>query len=72
MLIKNKYIRNYVPSDLKWCERDGLLTYIDQLKYSEFMFDPDDNLKKAKVIHFDMIYKSIKWDQRQQEFSDRY
>ena len=28
----NKYIPKYVPEDLPWYERDGLLTYIDQLK----------------------------------------
>ena len=28
-MLVNKYIPEYVPSDLKWYERDGLLTYID-------------------------------------------
>lgn len=33
------------------------------------MSDPDNYLKKAEVINFDMIYKSIKGDQHQQQFS---
>ena len=64
----NSYIPNYVPPDLKWYERDGFLTYIDQLKYSGFMPDPDDYLKKATVINFDMIHGQCRGGQ--QEFSD--
>ena len=41
----NKYAPEYVPSDLKWYEREGLLTYIEQLKYSDFSRDPDHCLK---------------------------
>ena len=37
----NNYMPRYVPEDLPWYERDGLLTYIDQLKYKEFISDPD-------------------------------
>ena len=37
----NKYIPEYTPNNLKWYERDGLLTYIDQLKYEEFSSNPD-------------------------------
>lgn len=64
----NSYIPNYVPPDLKWYERDGFLTYIDQLKYSGFMSDPDDYLKKATVINFDMVHGQYR--SGQQEFSD--
>ena len=43
----NKYVPDYISPDLKWYERDGLLTYIDQLKHSEFSKDPDSYLKNA-------------------------
>ena len=31
----------YVPEDLPWYGKDGLMAYIDQLKYEEFISDPD-------------------------------
>ena len=43
----NKYVPVYVPQDLKWYERDGLLTYINQIKYERFSEDPD-GLKKLR------------------------
>ena len=30
-ICSNSYIPPYVKSDLKWYEKDGLLTYIDRL-----------------------------------------
>ena len=30
------YIPTYIKHCLKWFERDGLLTYFDQLKYQEY------------------------------------
>ena len=30
MFSKNKYIPQFVKSDLKWYERDGLITYINE------------------------------------------
>ena len=44
----NKYVPVYVPQDLKRYERDGLLTYIKQIKYERFSEDPDDYLKKLR------------------------
>ena len=29
-IYNNKYIPDYVPCDLPWYEKNGLLTYIDQ------------------------------------------
>ena len=55
-IFANNYIPKYVPEDLPWCERDGLLTYIDQLKYKEFISDPDTAIKNTKVINFDTIH----------------
>ena len=66
----NKHIPEVVPEDLPWYERDGLLTYIDQLKYKQFTFDPDVYIKKAKVINFDMIYAQCSWGP--QQYSDKH
>ena len=60
----NKYIPEVVPSNLKWFERDGLLIYIDQLKYERFISDPDKYLEKANVIKFEMIHNRCRGDPR--------
>ena len=56
----NSYIPVYAPSNLKWYKRDGLLTYIDQLKYKEFIENPDEHFQIAKVINFGIIHKECK------------
>lgn len=50
------YVPNYVSENLKWYERRGLLTYIDQLKFSGFSSDRDKYLKEAEIVNFGMIY----------------
>ena len=52
----NKYIPEYVPLDLKWYERDGLMTYINQLNYEQFSEDPGGYLKKAELVNSDVIH----------------
>ena len=52
----NGYIPRYVKPDLKWYERDGLLTYFDQLKYEEYSKDPDSYVSRVNVINFDLIH----------------
>ena len=66
----NKYIPEAVPSNLKWYERDGLLTYIDQLKYERFNSDPDKYLEKAQVINFDIIHNRCRGGY--QTYSDKH
>ena len=56
----NKYVPEYVPQDLKWYERDGLMTYIDQLNDERFSEDPEGYLKKAEVANFDIILSQIR------------
>ena len=43
------YIPRYVKPDLKWYERDCLMTYIDKIKYEEYPRDPE-------IVNFDLIY----------------
>ena len=51
-----KFVPEYFPQNLKWYERDGLLTYIDQIKYERFSEDPDRYLKIAEVANFNITY----------------
>ena len=37
--------------------RKRLLTYIDQLKYSEFIKKLDKQIKQTKIVNFDMTHK---------------
>ena len=66
----DKYIPDAVPKDLPWYKRDDLMTYIDQLKYKRFIFDPDSYLEKAEVIHFDMIHAMC--GHKPQQYSNRH
>ena len=66
----NKYIPEYTPNNLEWYERDGLLTYIDQLKCEEFYSNPEQYFKKAEIINFDIINKKGRSDP--QKLSGRY
>ena len=43
----NKYIPDHVDQHLKWYKRDGFLTYIDVLKYKDFIRNPDAHFKNA-------------------------
>ena len=54
-IFANSCLPEYVPEDLPWYERDGLMTYIDQLKYKEFLSEPDAAIKYTKLINFEMI-----------------
>ena len=66
----NKYVPDYISPDLKWYERDGLLTYIDQLKHSEFSKDLNSYLKNAKVVNFEITHAQCRGDTR--KFDDKY
>ena len=66
----NNYVPNYAPSDLKWYERNRLLTYIEQLKYMKFISDPDKYLWNTERINFNRIYQRIK--RQEQEYSDKH
>ena len=55
MFSKNSYIPPYVKPDLKWFERDGLMTYIDRLSYERFEEDRDNYLSNVNVVNFDIV-----------------
>lgn len=56
----NSYIPVFVQSNLKSYGRDGLPTYIDQLKYNEFIENPEEPFRTAKVISFDIIHNECR------------
>ena len=60
----NSYVPEYVSENLPWYECDGLMTYIDHLKWKEFISDSDASIKnttpnvKVCLVHF--LTNSIK------------
>ena len=60
-IFANNYIPKYVSEDLTWYERDGLLTDIDQLKYKDFISDPNNHIKNTQVINFANDSCSVSW-----------
>ena len=60
---KNTYIPPYVSSELKWYERDGLLTYFDRLEYEQFEKNRDEYLQRVKIVNFDIIHHQCRWDE---------
>ena len=50
-----KYIPVYVLDNVPWYERDGLPTYIDQLKYKKFCEDCDKHFENTQVINLDIM-----------------
>ena len=56
----NNYIPEFVPDNLPWYERDGLMTYIDKLKYDDFIRFTDSHFKNTRVVNFDIIRKQAR------------
>ena len=50
-----KFIRKYVPNNLKWYERDGLNTWYLQIKCNDFLMDTDQHFKETNIVNFDII-----------------
>ena len=46
----NSYIPKYVPQNLLWYERDGLITWLDQVKCEEMLADTDRYFNNTYVI----------------------
>ena len=69
MEYKNKYIPPFVKQNLKWYERDGLITYIDQLEYKKFEEDRDTYLEKIKITNFDIIHSKCRNEPLENEIS---
>lgn len=58
----NKCVPDFVDSNLKWYVCDDLLTYIDELKYKEFIRDTDAHFKNEKVVNFNIIHYECRDD----------
>ena len=48
--VHNTFIRQYVPNDLKWFERDGLETWYRKNKCDEFLNNTMHIFKSLKLL----------------------
>ena len=58
--LDNHFVPKYIPNDLPWYERDGLMTWYDQVQCQQFLEDTDKHFQNLKIINFDMIHSKGK------------
>ena len=63
MNVAMKYVPGFVSYDVKWYERDGLLTWYDQMKYERFLQDVNNHFANIKIVNFEIINKWIKGEE---------
>ena len=68
----NNYVPEYVPRDLPWYERDGLMTWYDQAKYQYFLKNSDRHFKTTKAINFDIIRREAAGQKVPDELLKKY
>ena len=56
----NTYVPTFVPQDVKWYERDGLMNWYDQRKCRDFLGELDKHFENAKIVNFDIINKWVR------------
>ena len=59
-IFTNNYVAEHVHEDLPGYKRDGLMIYIDQLNYKEFLSNPDAAIKNTKLINFEMMHAQFR------------
>ena len=62
----NNFIPTYIPSDLKWYEKDGLETWYLQKKCEEFLDNTYLHFGKAQIVNFDMINNEVDQQSKKQ------
>ena len=72
MNYSNNSIPEFVPRNLKWYEIDGLMTYIDKLKYSNFLKDTGGHFKRTQIINFDIIHKQARGEKTEPDLVKEY
>ena len=72
MNIANKYVPDFVPDDLKWYKRDGLLTWYDQIKCETFLEDPDRHFNNTKIVNFDIVNKWVRGEEVSEQTLTNY
>ena len=53
--VDDTFVPKFIPHNLKWYERDGLVTWYLRNKCSEFLEDTNSHFKNRKIVNFDII-----------------
>ena len=72
MNIANKYVPDGVPNNLKWYEKDGFLTWYDQIKWERFLEDLDRRFNNTKIVNFDIINKCVRGEELSEQTFTNY
>ena len=62
MAVRQRYIPPYIKDNLKWYEKEGLITYFQQREYQEFKKDRDRYINETKILNFDIIHHVCRGD----------
>ena len=68
----NTCVPKYVPDNLKWYERDGLLTWYDQCKCQDFLRDTDGHFKETKIVNFNIIHRMCRGEEVPKSLLKKY
>lgn len=58
-ILSNRLIPKYVPSNLKWDQKDGLDTWHLQGKCNDFIENVDLHFSNIEITNFDMINNDL-------------
>ena len=68
----NIYVPKFVPKDLPWYERDGLITQYDQMKCKDFLRNTNNHFREAKIVNFDIIHRQCHGEEVPKHFLKQY
>ena len=54
-IVVNRFFPKFLPRNLPWKEREGLLTWYEQAKCEQFLQDTDNHFEKLQITNFDII-----------------
>lgn len=64
--VENTFIPKFIPNDLPWHQRDGLMTWHDQNKCNNFLEDTDEHFQMMQIVNFGMIRNELSEDKLKQ------
>ena len=62
MTARSSYIPPYIKDNLKWYEKEGLITYFQQREYQEFKRNRDAYINETKILNFYIIHHICRGD----------
>ena len=62
--VDNCFVPNFVSNNLPWYERDGLMTWCDQVKCQEFLENTVSYFQNLEIINFDIIQSNGNLDEK--------